>query len=75
MALEWFKPDLLDTGDLANRPCWMDNWVTFVVELQSTFSPHNPVADAEHQLNHLQMRDGHHVTRYIMDFNQLASQV
>ena len=75
MALEWFKPDLLDTGDLANCPCWMDNWVTFVAELQSTFSLHNPVADAEHQLDHLQMKDGHHVTRYIMDFNQLASQV
>ena len=75
MALEWFEPDLLDTGDPANRPHWMDNWVAFVAELQSTFGPHNPVADAEHQLDHLQMKDGHRVTRYIVDFNQLASQV
>ena len=75
MALEWFKPVLLDTGDLANRPHWMDNWIAFVAELQSTFGPHNPVADAEHQLDHLQMKDGHRVTQYIVDFNWLASQV
>ena len=75
MALEWFEPDLLDTGDPANCPHWMDNWVAFIAELQSTFGPHNPVTDTEHQLNHLQMKDGHRVTRYIMDFNQLASQV
>ena len=75
MALEWFELDLLDTGDPANRPRWMDNWVAFIAELQSTFGPHNPVADAEHQLDHLQMKDGHRVTRYIVDFNWLASQV
>ena len=75
MALELFKPDLLDTGDPANHPHWMDNWITFIAELQSTFSPHNSVADAVHLLDHLQMKDGHHVTHYIMDFNWLASQV
>ena len=75
MALEWFKPDLLDTGDPANHPRWMDNWIAFIAKLQSTFSPHNPVADAEHQLDHLQMKDGHHVMQYIMDFNWLALQV
>ena len=75
MVLEWFKPDLLDTSDPANRPCWMDNWVAFIAELQSIFDPHNPIADAEHQLDHLQMKDGHHVMQYIVDFNQLASQV
>ena len=75
MALEWFELDLLNTGDLANRPCWMDNWIAFVAELQSTFGPHNPVTDAEHQLDHLQMKDGHHVTQYIVDFNWLALQV
>ena len=75
MALEWFELDLLDTGDPANRPHWMDNWIAFIAELQSTFGPHNPVADAEHQLDHLQMKDGHCVTWYIVDFNQLALQV
>jgi len=75
MTLEWFKPDLLNSGDPADRPRWMDSWVHFVTELQSTFGPHDPIADAEHQLKHLRMKDAHRVTRYIVDFNQLASQV
>jgi len=75
MTLEWFKPDLLNSGDLADRPRWMDSWVHFVAELQSTFGPHDPIADAEHQLKHLRMKDAHRVMRYIVDFNPLASQV
>jgi len=75
MTLEWFEPDLLHSGDLADHPRWMDSWVHFVAELQSTFGPHDPIADAEHQLEHLRMKDAHHVTWYIVDFNQLASQV
>jgi len=75
MTLEWFEPDLLNSGNPADRPRWMDSWVHFVAELQSTFGPHNPVADAEHQLEHLRMKDSYRVTRYIVDFNRLASQV
>ena len=75
MALEWFKPDLLDPGSPAQHLHWMDSWINFVAELQKTFGPHNPVTDAEHQLEHLVMRDSHQVMRYIMDFNRLASQV
>jgi len=75
MTLEWFEPDLLNSGDLADCPRWMDSWVHFIAELQSTFGPHDPIADAEHQLEHLRMKDAHCVTQYIVDFNQLASQV
>jgi len=75
MTLEWFEPDLLNSSDPADRPRWMDSWVHFVAELQSTFGPHDPVADAEHQLEHLRMKDLYRVTRYIVDFNPLASQV
>jgi len=75
MTLEWFELDLLNSGNLADRPRWMDSWVHFVAELQSTFGPHDPIADAEHQLEHLRMKDAHRVTRYIVDFNWLASQV
>jgi len=75
MTLKWFKLDLLNSGNPADRPHWMDSWVHFVTELQSTFGPHNPVADAEHQLEHLQMKDSYRVTQYIVDFNCLASQV
>jgi len=75
MTLEWFEPDLLNSSNPADRPRWMDSWVHFVAELQSTFGPHNPVADAEHQLKHLRMKDSYHVTQYIVDFNRLTSQV
>jgi len=75
MTLEWFKPDLLHSSDPADCPLWMDSWVHFVAELQSTFGPHDPIADAEHQLEHLRMKDAHRVLWYIVDFNRLASQV
>jgi len=75
MMLEWFEPDLLNSGNPADHPRWMDSWVHFIAELQSTFGPHDPVADAEHQLEHLRMKDSYRVTRYIVDFNRLTSQV
>jgi len=75
MTLEWFELDLLNSSDPADRPCWMDSWVHFVAELQSTFGPHDPIADAEHQLEHLQIKDAHCITWYIVDFNRLTSQV
>jgi len=75
MTLEWFEPDLLNSSDPADRPRWMDSWVHFVTELQSAFGPHNPITDAEHQPKHLRMKDAHRITRYIVDFNRLASQV
>ncbi|KAG6326507.1 hypothetical protein ID866_12582, partial [Astraeus odoratus] len=59
MALEWFEPDLLSSSDLEDHPLWMDNWKEFIIELQSMFGPHNLVADAENQLDHLQMKDGY----------------
>ncbi|KAG6327683.1 hypothetical protein ID866_11406 [Astraeus odoratus] len=57
MALEWFELDLLSSGNPRSCPLWMDNWTEFVIELQSTFDPHNPVTDAENQLDHLQMKE------------------
>ncbi|KAG6326125.1 hypothetical protein ID866_12964 [Astraeus odoratus] len=75
MALEWFEPDLLSSSNLEDCPLWMDDWKEFIIELQSTFSPHNLVADAENQLDHLQMKDGQRINKYIIEFNRLASQV
>ena len=75
MTLEWFELDLLDPGSPAQRPRWMDSWIDFITELQKTFGAHDPVADAEHQLEHLVMKDSHRVMRYIVDFNRLVSQV
>ncbi|KAG6326335.1 hypothetical protein ID866_12754 [Astraeus odoratus] len=75
MALEWFKLDPLSSSDLEDHPLWMDDWKEFIIELQSTFGPHNLVTDAENQLDHLQMKDGQHINKYIVEFNRLASQV
>ncbi|KIN96356.1 hypothetical protein M404DRAFT_33327 [Pisolithus tinctorius Marx 270] len=74
MALEWFELDLLGLDNPDDWPLWMDSWREFILELQTTFSPHNPVADAESQLDHLHMKESQHINKYIVDFNQLASQ-
>ena len=75
MALKWFKPDLLGMDDPNARPLWMTSWREFVIELQTMFGPHNPVADAKHQLDHLCMKDTHHVNCYVVNFNRITSQV
>ena len=75
MALKWFEPDLLGMEDPDACPLWMTSWREFIIELQTTFGPHDPVGDAKHQLDHLRMKDTHHVNCYVVDFNQIASQV
>ncbi|KIO11148.1 hypothetical protein M404DRAFT_20647 [Pisolithus tinctorius Marx 270] len=51
MALEWFKPDLLGLNDPDDWPLWMDSWREFILELQTTFGPHDPVTDAKSHNN------------------------
>src|SRR5438445_10224322 len=75
MALKWFKPDLLGVDNPDAHPLWMDSWQEFVLELQTMFGPHDLVADTENQLNHLQMKENHHINKYIVKFNWIASQV
>ncbi|KIM56614.1 hypothetical protein SCLCIDRAFT_29444 [Scleroderma citrinum Foug A] len=75
MALKWFEPDLLGMDDPDACPLWMTSWHEFIIKLQTTFGPHDPIANAEHQLDHLHMKDTHCVNRYVVDFNQITSQV
>jgi len=75
MALKWFKPDLLSAGDPHNRLIWMTNWEEFIIELQTTFGPHVPVADTKHQLDHLHMKENHCANQYVVDFNHIMSQI
>ncbi|KIO05561.1 hypothetical protein M404DRAFT_25280 [Pisolithus tinctorius Marx 270] len=75
MALEWFELDLLGLDDPDDQPLWMDSWREFVLELQTTFGPHDLVTDAKSQLNHLHMKDNQCINKYIVNFDQLASQV
>ena len=53
----------------------MDDYKEFIVELQTNFGPPDPVGDAEHQLDHLSMKDHHRVNKYLVEFNRYASQV
>ena len=75
MALEWFEPNLLDTLNMYDRPLWMDDWREFITELQLQFGLHDPIGDAEHQLDNLQMKDMQRIVHYIVEFNCLASQL
>ncbi|KIK74205.1 hypothetical protein PAXRUDRAFT_20111 [Paxillus rubicundulus Ve08.2h10] len=53
MALEWFEPNLLQMGDPTLCLDWMDDYQEFIFKLQTNFGPHDPIGDAEHQLDHL----------------------
>ncbi|KAG6328185.1 hypothetical protein ID866_10904 [Astraeus odoratus] len=75
MELEWFKLDLLSSSNLEDCPLWMDDWKEFIIELQSMFSPYNLVTDVKNQLDHLQMKDGQCINKYVVEFNRLTSQV
>ncbi|KAG6332169.1 hypothetical protein ID866_6921 [Astraeus odoratus] len=72
-----FKKDHTKVVFINPRSCplWMDDWTEFITELQSTFVPHNPVTDAKNQLDHLQMKENQYINKYVVKFNQLASQV
>ncbi|KAG6327173.1 hypothetical protein ID866_11916, partial [Astraeus odoratus] len=74
IALAWFEPDLLNATP-GIEPAWANNYSEFVIELTTNFGPHNPVGDAEHQLNNLLMKDSSHINKYIIKFNCLATQV
>ncbi|KAG6326471.1 hypothetical protein ID866_12618, partial [Astraeus odoratus] len=73
IALTWFKPDLLDATPGAN-PAWADDYSEFVIELTTNFGPHDPVGNAEHQLDNLSMKDGSCINKYIVEFNCLTTQ-
>ena len=73
MALKWFELDLLNNH--AERKLWMDSWQEFVLELQLTFGPHDPIGNAENQLNKVHMKDNQRINKYLVEFNQITSQL
>ncbi|KIO14430.1 hypothetical protein M404DRAFT_121653, partial [Pisolithus tinctorius Marx 270] len=72
MALEWFELDLLRLNNPNDQPLWMDSCREFVLELQTTFSPHNLVADAESQLDHLHMKESQCINKYVDEVCQVG---
>jgi len=75
MALEWFEPDLLNSANPRAHPLWMDNYAQFVSKLKSNFGLHDPIGDAEHQLDNLSMKEGQKINKYVVEFNRLTGQV
>ncbi|KIK75876.1 hypothetical protein PAXRUDRAFT_18606 [Paxillus rubicundulus Ve08.2h10] len=69
-----FEPDL-HMEDLDLHPLWMNDYHKFLLELQTNFGPHDPVTDAEHQLDNLSMKDSQCINKYIVEFNHITSQV
>jgi hypothetical protein len=74
MALEWFEPNFL-LDELNSRLHWMDDYSEFMLELQTHFGPHDPSRDAEMQLEQLNMREGQHINKYVVEFQRLALQI
>src|SRR6266446_2479827 len=75
MALDWFEPDLLFDQNPLLCPRWMNDYQEFVKELQTNFGPYDPVGDTEVQLMTLEMKDGHRINKYVVEFNRHASQL
>ncbi|KAG6327688.1 hypothetical protein ID866_11401 [Astraeus odoratus] len=53
ITLTWFKPDLLNAIP-GTEPAWANDYSEFVIELTTNFGPHDPISNAEHQLNNFQ---------------------
>ncbi|KAG6326890.1 hypothetical protein ID866_12199 [Astraeus odoratus] len=75
MALQWFEPNLLSDSDPDDHPLWMDDWREFIIELQTTFRPHDLVTDAEHELDCLRMKENQCINKYVVEFNCIALQL
>ncbi len=73
-ALDWFEPDILRPNP-RNPPAWQYSYAAFLEELRTNFGPFDAIGDAEDALEHLRMRDGDRIMKYMVQFNQYASQV
>ena len=71
-ALDWFEPGLFGLGG-SLEPVWMSNYAEFVRELRTNFGPYDVVGDAESELEHLHMKEGQRITKYLVDFSCLAT--
>jgi hypothetical protein len=75
-ALEWFEPALYQARVRPNiEPAWRNDWEVFAHELRTNFGPHDPVGEAESELERLQMKETHHIMKYNVDFTRISSQL
>ena len=70
-AQRWYEPNLsLDEEEL---PDFALNWNDFEEALKTTFGEPDPISTASYKLDHLAMKDHYHITKYIIEFNELAA--
>jgi Ty3 transposon capsid-like protein/Zinc knuckle len=70
-ALQWFEADIIADEE----PEYFSRYDLFLRELRTNFGPHDPVGDAEDEIDNLRMKESHKVTKYNVTFNQLAAVV
>lgn len=73
-SLQWFEPYLLE-GETANPPIFLMNYEEFQQELRVNFGPYDATGQAKHDLENLWMADNQRITKHIMNFSHLATQV
>ncbi len=73
-TLDWFEPDIL-RPNLQNPLAWQYSYAAFLDELQTNFGPFDAIGDAKDALEHLRMHDRDRIMKYMVQFNQYASQV
>jgi hypothetical protein len=72
-ALDYFEPDIVEAG--VNPPTWLDDFEEFSDILRTLFGPFDPVADAGTRIESLRMGTNQRITKYIVEFTQLSSQL
>src|SRR5258708_31356441 len=59
--------------DPARAPRWCSSWIDFTLEICTHFGPVNPVWSTEIELCHLNMSYESRISKYLVQFNTLAS--
>ena len=70
-AQRWYEPTLALADD--ELPDFALYWEDFEEALKTTFGKPDPVASASYKLDQLVMKDTHHVNKYNVEFNELAT--
>src|SRR3984885_4826988 len=72
ITLAHFKNSLLEP-DLINPPEWKNDYEEFVQELKLYFGSRDIVGEAETKLENLTVKSSQHITKYLVEFNRLAT--
>src|ERR1700722_16297333 len=72
MALTYFETSLLEQ-DILNLPAWDDDYSELVEELKLYFGSSDFIGESESKIENLTMKSSQRITKYIVEFNRLAT--